>query len=78
MYGGKTIEAFQRGDWKLLQDSPFSPLELYNLKTDPYETADLAEKRKDIVRDLNAGLRKQIQKSGSVPWQKPAHPGEVQ
>ncbi|QIF00012.1 sulfatase-like hydrolase/transferase [Roseimicrobium sp. ORNL1] len=77
MYGGKTIEAFQRGDWKLLQDSPFGPLELYNLKTDPYETTNLAEKRKDIVRDLNAGLRKQIQKSGSVPWQKPAEPGTV-
>ncbi|WP_395142947.1 sulfatase, partial [Armatimonas sp.] len=34
-YGGKTIEALRRGDWKLLQDSPFAPQELYNLKTDP-------------------------------------------
>ncbi len=72
MYGGKTIEAFIRGDWKLLQDSPFAPLELYNLKDDPYETTNLAEKNKPMVRDLNAALRRQIQKSGSVPWQKPA------
>ncbi|HZQ45868.1 MAG TPA: sulfatase-like hydrolase/transferase, partial [Verrucomicrobiae bacterium] len=36
-YGGKTIEAFRRGDWKLLQDSPFAPLELYDLKLDPQE-----------------------------------------
>ncbi|RBP43827.1 arylsulfatase A-like enzyme [Roseimicrobium gellanilyticum] len=77
MYGGKTIEAFQRGYWKLLQDSPFGALELYNLKEDPYETTNLAEKRKDIVRDLNAGLRKQIQKSGSVPWQKPEQPDDL-
>jgi arylsulfatase A-like enzyme len=71
MYGGKTIEAFQRGNWKLLQDSPFAPLELYNLKNDPYETTNLADKEKALVRDLNAALRKQIQRSGSVPWQKP-------
>ena len=34
-YGGKTIDAIRRGDWKLLQDSPFAPLELYNLADDP-------------------------------------------
>ncbi len=72
MYGGKTIEAFQRGDWKLLQDSPFAPLELYNLNEDPYETTNLAEKNKAKVRELNEALRRQIQKAGGVPWQKPA------
>jgi arylsulfatase A-like enzyme len=36
-YGGKTIEALISGEWKLLQDSPFAPLELYNLRTDPQE-----------------------------------------
>lgn len=71
LYGGKTIEAYQRGDWKLLQDSPFGPLELYNLKEDPQETTDLAERNKAMLRELNAALRRQIQKSGSVPWQKP-------
>ncbi len=69
-YGGKTIEAYIRWPWKLLQDSPFAPLELYNLAEDPFETTDLAEKNKPMVRDLNAALRKQIQRSGSVPWQK--------
>ena len=34
-YGGKSYEAIIRGDWKLLQNDPWSPLELHNLKTDP-------------------------------------------
>ena len=44
-FGGKTIEALRRGDWKLVQDSPFGPYELFNLKSDPYETTDLVEAR---------------------------------
>lgn len=70
-YCGKTIEAVIRGEWKLVLDSPFAPLELYNLKRDPQETTDLAGKEKAVVRDLTAALRKQIQRGGSVPWQPP-------
>ena len=70
-YGGKTIEAFRRGDWKLLQDSPFAPLELYDLKSDPQETTDLAAKNREIFNELAAALRQQIQRGGSTPWQKP-------
>ncbi len=70
-YGGKTIEALRSGDWKLLQDSPTAPLELYNLKDDPQETKDLANERKDVARKLGAGLRIRIQQGGSVPWQRP-------
>ncbi len=70
-YGGKTIEALRGGDWKLLQDSPTAPLELYNLKDDPQETKDLANERKDVARKLGAGLRIRIQQGGSVPWQRP-------
>src|SRR5436309_2056104 len=37
-HGGKTTDAFRRGDWKLVQDDPFGPRELFNLRTDPGET----------------------------------------
>ncbi len=70
-YAGKTIEAFRRGDWKLLQDSPFAPLELYDLKADPQERVDLAKSKPQVFDELAAALRQQIQRSGHVPWQGP-------
>lgn len=73
-YGGKTIEAVCSGDWKLLQNSPFEPLELYNLKQDPQETQDLSAKERQKFNQLSAILRAEIQRYGSVPWQKPLSP----
>ncbi len=70
VYLGKTAEALQRGDWKLLQDTPTSPLELYNLRNDPQETTNLIDKEKSIARELSAALRNQVQRAGSVPWQR--------
>ena len=70
-FAGKTQDAIRKGDWKLLQDDPFAPRELYNLKDDPKETTNLAGEKKGILRDLDADLRRQIQEAGSVPWQKP-------
>lgn len=70
-YGGKSYEALIRGDWKLLQNDSWSPLELYNLKTDPQEKNNLAKTEKKIFNELSAALRAQIQRGGSVPWQAP-------
>src|SRR5690606_37434788 len=39
-YGGNSYAALIRGDWKLLRNDPYSPLELYNLKDDPGETTN--------------------------------------
>jgi arylsulfatase A-like enzyme len=69
-YAGKTIEALTRGDWKLVLNSPFAPMELYNLKDDPQETTDLAAKEKQVLAEMTAALRKQVQRGGRVPWQK--------
>jgi arylsulfatase A-like enzyme len=68
-YGGKSYEAIIRGDWKLLQNDPFSPLELYNLKDDPRETTNLAATNKKIFNELSNALRLQIQRGGATPWQ---------
>lgn len=70
-YGGKSYEAIIRGDWKLLQNDPYSPLELYNLKTDPQERTNLAAANKKVLNELATSLRRHIQRGGATPWQQP-------
>ena len=69
-YNGKTVEAVRHGPWKLVQNSPFAPLELFNLEDDPLEQADISAERPDIFRRLAAALRAYIQEAGKVPWQR--------
>ena len=71
-YGGKSYEAIISGDWKLLQNDPYSLMELYNLREDPQETINLAASQPKLVSELSAALRAHIQRGGAVPWQKPA------
>lgn len=70
-YGGKTIEAVRRGPWKLLQNSPFAPMELYNLEADPLEQKNLIGSERKVYQELAAALRQEIQRYGSIPWQAP-------
>ena len=70
-YCGMSYEALIRGDWKLLQNDPYGPLELYNLKNDPGETTDLATKAPKVFNELSAALAARIQRGGATPWQKP-------
>jgi arylsulfatase A-like enzyme len=69
-YGGKAYHAIRQGDWKLLQNSPFQPMELYNLKDDPLENNDLIKSNPEINKKLNGLLMQHIQEGGKVPWQK--------
>jgi arylsulfatase A-like enzyme len=68
-YGGKSYEALIRGEWKLMQNNPYSSLELYNLKNDPQETRDLAATEKKVLNELAAALRAHVQRGGATPWQ---------
>ena len=70
-YGGKSYEAIVRGEWKLLQNDPWSPLELYHLKNDPQETTNLVGKAPKVFNELSTALRRHVQRGGAVPWQKP-------
>ncbi|MCX7823965.1 MAG: arylsulfatase [Verrucomicrobiae bacterium] len=44
-----SLQAVRFGDWKAVRNGPSRPIELYDLKTDPGETKDLAAKRPDLV-----------------------------
>lgn len=70
-YGGKSYEALVRGDWKLLQNDPYSPLELYNVRDDPQETRNVAAAQPKVFAELSAALREHIRNGGCVPWQAP-------
>lgn len=69
-YQGKAYHAVLKGDWKLLQNNPFSPLELYNIAKDPQETTNLAGRNRKKFDELATILRAQIQEGGKTPWQK--------
>lgn len=71
-YMGQTIWAARRGDWKLLQNKPFEPFQLFHLGDDPAEEHDLAESEPQVRRELSAALRAHLQRGGAVPWQRPA------
>jgi arylsulfatase A-like enzyme len=68
-YGGRSYEALIRGDWKLMQNDPYSPLELYNLKDDPKEQHNLATSSRKVFTELSKALESHIQRGGATPWQ---------
>jgi arylsulfatase A-like enzyme len=70
-YNGQDYYAVRRGNWKLVQNHPFRPLELYNLAEDPLEKQDLAGTERKVYEALSKTLRRHIIRSGAVPWQKP-------
>jgi len=68
-YGGRAYYAARYDDYKLVQNSPFEPMELYNLKDDPQEQNPLG-RNNNMYQRLFTALRNHIIEAGAVPWQK--------
>ena len=64
---GLNQHAIRRGNIKLLHNSPFEPLELYDLGNDPQETSDQA--KTGVFREMGELLQTEMQQNGSIPWQ---------
>ena len=71
-YGGNSYEALIRGDWKLLRNDPYSPFELYDLRSDPGETRNVVSQHPDQARELSEALREHVRRGGRIPWQPPS------
>ncbi|RKU36291.1 N-acetylgalactosamine 6-sulfate sulfatase [Candidatus Poribacteria bacterium] len=69
---GQCQHAVRLGDIKLLHNSPFEPLELYNLSTDALETTNNAQTEAELFREMSGLFQAETQKSGNVPWQRGA------
>lgn len=50
LHEGWPIQAVRFGDWKAVRNGLNADVELYDLKTDPGESTDLAEKNPDLVQ----------------------------
>jgi arylsulfatase A-like enzyme len=53
----ESLQAVRFRDWKAVRNGPSSPIELYNLKTDPGETKDLAAEKPDLVARAEALMK---------------------
>ena len=69
-FGGRAFYAARFGDWKLLQNTPFEPMRLYNLADDPGEKKPLDDSH-PRHRELADALLRHVIRAGAVPWQKP-------
>jgi arylsulfatase A-like enzyme len=69
-YGGQEYYAVREGNWKLLQNTPFEPFQLFDMAKDSLETTDVRTANKAIYEALGKRLRSHIQKAGAINWQK--------
>ncbi|MCF7973644.1 MAG: sulfatase-like hydrolase/transferase [Phycisphaerae bacterium] len=68
-YGGRAYYAARKGQWKLLQNTPFEPMQLFDLNADPGEQHPLPTTHK-MYKELYQALQNHINRASGVPWGK--------
>ena len=68
-FGGRAYYAARKGGYKILQNNPYEPMQMFDVAGDPYETQALPTEESEEYKVLDAELRKHIQRTGRIPWQ---------
>lgn len=66
LHEAASLQAVRFGDWKAVRNGPESPIELYDLKTDPGESRDLAAEKPDLA--AKAGEIMQSSRTEHPDW----------
>ncbi len=69
-YGGKAYYAARREGFKVLQNTPFEPLEYFNIVEDFQEKQSLDPSSSEEYARLRKEMEEHIRLSGQIPWQK--------
>lgn len=68
-YNGLCYYAVRNDQFKLIQNTPFEPLQLFDMIEDPLETNPLPDDH-PAFNQLRNALTQHIRRSGAIPWQK--------
>lgn len=69
LYGGLCYYATMEAGYKLIQNTPFEPLQLFNLNKDYKEQTPL-DSNTEIFKNLKFKQSQHIRRAGGIPWQK--------
>ena len=71
-YGGMAYYAARHGQYKILQNTPWEPVQLFDLANDPVEQKPLNTSGdfRDVYNQLFQSQMEHIRAAGAVPWQK--------
>ncbi|MEM9887391.1 MAG: sulfatase-like hydrolase/transferase [Bacteroidota bacterium] len=69
-YGGQAYYAARYGEYKILQNSAYEPIQFFNIEEDMLEQNPLNSADNKDFQNLRAALQKHIQRAGAIPWQK--------
>jgi len=71
-FGGMAYYAARQGSYKILQNTPWEPIQFFDLAADPVEQKplDTTKELQEIYRQLFRSQMEHIRLAGAVPWQK--------
>jgi arylsulfatase A-like enzyme len=69
LYGGLCYYATREGKYKIVQNTPYEAIQLFNLEADPQEQSPLETSSKQF-KNLKYIQSQHIRQTGKIPWQK--------